>query len=204
VFEDVCRQLAHWESAGLPVPRVGINVAAAQFRQPGFSDAVRSVLQSHSVNPELIELELSERSLMEDAEGTRERLYALRDIGVRLAIDDFGSGHLGLGDLQQLPVDALKIGPSFVSKLDTSKDAQVVCGALLSIAHSFSLDVVANGVESEQQEMFLTRHNCLYGQGLHYSAPIEADRIGAMMAESGGQATRRRRITRKRIAGKAG
>jgi diguanylate cyclase len=202
-IEEVCRQLGRWESAGVPVPRVAINVAAAQFRQPGFHDSVRSALQSHSVDPELIELELTERSLMDGAKGTRERLYALKDIGVRLAIDDFGAGHLGLGDLQRLPFDVLKIGASFVSGLDTSKDAQIVCGALLSIAHGFSLDAVANGVTSEQQEAFLSRHNCLYGQGDHYGAPIEADRIGALMAKSGGQATRRRKVTRKRIA-KAG
>ena len=203
-IEEVCRQLGRWESAGVPVPRVGINVAAAQFRQPGFHDAVRSVLQSHSVDPELIELELTERSLMDDAEGTQERLYALKDIGVRLAVDDFGAGHLRLGVLQQFPLDVLKIGPSFVSDLDTSKDVQTVCGAILSIAHGFSLDAVADGVTSEQQEAFLTRHNCLYGQGDHYSAPIEADRVGALMVESGGQATRRRRVTRKRIAVKTG
>jgi diguanylate cyclase (GGDEF)-like protein len=203
-IEEVCRQLGRWESAGVPVPRVGINVAATQFRQPGFHDAVRSVLQSHSVDPELIELELTERSLMDDAEGTRERLYALKDIGVRLAVDDFGAGHLRLGVLQQFPLDVLKIAPSFVSDLDTSKDVQTVCGAILSIAHGFSLDAVADGVTSEQQEAFLTRHNCLYGQGDHYSAPIEADRVGALMVESGGQATRRRRVTRKRIAVKTG
>jgi EAL domain-containing protein (putative c-di-GMP-specific phosphodiesterase class I) len=74
----------------------------------------------------------------------------------------------------------------------------------LSIAHGFSLDAVANGVTTEQQEAFLTRHNCLYGQGVFFSAPLEADRIGALMAESGGQATRRRRVTRKRSAAKAG
>lgn len=202
-IEEACRQLGRWESAGVPVPRVGINVAAAHFRQPGFHDAVRGVLQSHSVDPELIELEVPERVLMDDAEGTRDRLYALKDLGVRLAIDEFGAGHLRLGDLQQLPLDVLKIGPSFVSGLDTSKDTQTVCGAILSIAHGFSLDAVADGVTSEQQEAFLTRHNCLYGQGEHYSPPVDAERIGQLMAESGGQATRRRRVIRKRVAAKA-
>ena len=202
--EEVCRQLKHWESAGVPVPRVGINVGAALFRQPGFEDALRSVLQSHSVDPELVELEFTERALMEDAGGTRERLYALREIGVRLAIDDFTARHLSLGDLQQFPLDVLKVGPSFVSDLDTSKDAQAVCGAIVSIAHGFLLDAVANGITSEQQEMFLTRHNCVYGQGDYYSAPIEPEQIGVKMAERGGQVTRRRRVPRKRVAAKAG
>jgi diguanylate cyclase (GGDEF)-like protein len=204
VIEEACRQLGRWESAGVPVPRVAINVAAAQFRQPDFHDVVRSVLHSHSIDPELIELELSERCLMDDPETARERLHALKDIGVRLAIDDFGAGHLGLGYLQQLPLDVLKIGHSLVSDVDTSKDAQIVCGALLSIARGFSLDAIANGVKSDQQEAFLARHDCLYGQGSHYGAPLEADQIGAMMAESGGQRTRRRRVTRKHIAMKTG
>lgn len=203
-LEEACRQIGRWESAGVPVPRVGLNVGAAQLRQPGFPDAVRAVLQSSSVDPDLIELELSERALTDDAEGARGRLFALKDVGVRLAIDDFGAGVLRLGDLQQLPLDVLKIGPSFVADLDTSKDAQAVCGAILSIAHGFALDAVADGVQSEQQEAFLTRHNCLYGQGPYYSPPGDAERIAALMAESGGQATRRRRPLKKRIGTKAG
>jgi diguanylate cyclase (GGDEF)-like protein len=203
-IEEVCRQLAEWERTGAPVPRVGINVAGAGLAEPRFHDTVRDLVKSYSVDPELIEIELAERSLAEDAAAARERLYALRDLGVRLAIDDFGAGHLALADLQQLPLDVLKIGPSFLAGLDTSKDAQAVCGAILSIAHGFSLVAVADGVKSEQQEAFLTRHNCLYGQGPYYSAAIEADQVAAKMAESGGQATRRRRLTRKRVGAKAG
>jgi diguanylate cyclase (GGDEF)-like protein len=203
-IEEVCRQLKSWESAGVPVPRVGINISAAQFRQAGFHDALRNVLQSHSVDPELIELEFTERALMDDVAGTRERLWVLRDIGVRLAIDDFSARELCLGDLRQFPLDVLKVGPSFVSDLDTSKDAQAVCGAIVAIAHGFLLEAVANGVTSAQQEAFLTKHHCLYGQGEYYGAPIEPEQIGVKMAESGGQVTRRRRVPRKRAAMKVG
>ena len=204
-IEEVCRQLKRWESAGVPVPRVAINVAAAHFRQPGFHDSVRSVLQSHSVDPGLIELELTERSLMEDTEGTRECLHALKDIGVRLAIDDFGAGHSGLericGSFRSTCSRSIA---SFVSDLDTNKDAQVICSAILSIAHGFSLDAVADGIKSEQQVSFLTRNDCLYGQGVTSARRSRPIRSRAMMVESGGQATRRRRVTRKRIAAKAG
>jgi EAL domain-containing protein (putative c-di-GMP-specific phosphodiesterase class I) len=142
--------------------------------------------------------------LADDAGGARDRLYALRDTGVRLAVDDFAARRLSLSDLQQLPLDVLKVGPSVVSELDTSKDAQAVCAAIVSIAHGFSLDAVANGVKSEQQEAFLTRHNCLYGQGDYYGAPLEPEQIAVKMGESGGQVTRRRRVPRKRTAMKAG
>jgi EAL domain-containing protein (putative c-di-GMP-specific phosphodiesterase class I) len=136
---------------------------------------------------------------MDNSEGTRECLYALKDVGVRLAVDDFGAGRSCLSYLRQLPLDVLKIDRSFVSDLDTSEDAQVICSAILSIAHRFLLDAVATGIESEQQEAFLMRHDCLYGQGNYFSAPKEPDAIRAMLVERGGQATRRPRVTRKRM-----
>jgi diguanylate cyclase (GGDEF)-like protein len=204
VIEEVCRQLARWESAGVPLPRVAINISAAQLSQPGFHDEVRSVLQSHSIDPGLIELELPEQSFMGDTEGTQECLHALKEIGVRLAIDYFGASHSCLSYLPQLPLDVLKIDRSFVSDVGGSPIAQLICSTILTIAHRFSLDAVAEGVESKEQESFLTRHDCRYGQGHYFSVPIEADQIGAMMVEKGGQATRRRRATTRRIAAKAG
>jgi diguanylate cyclase (GGDEF)-like protein len=204
VIEEVCRQLKRWEGAGVPLPRVAINVAAVQFRQPGFHESIRRVLEEHSVDPGLIELELTEHSLMEDTAGTKECLYALKNIGVRLAIDDFGAGYSCLSYLRKFPLDVLKIDRSFVSDLDSSADAQVICSAILSIAHRLSLDAVAEGIESEQQLAFLTRNDCLYGQGFYFSVPTEADTIATMMAQAGAQATRTRRVMRRRIAAKTG
>jgi diguanylate cyclase (GGDEF)-like protein len=204
VLEQVCRQLKIWEGARVPVPRVAINVAAAELRQPGFADTVKGVLKSHSVDPGLIELEVSERALLEDTEGMRACLNALKSIGVRLAVDDFRGGGLHLTYLRHLPIDVLKIDRSFVSQLDSSEDAQAICGAVLAIAHRFLLDAVAEGIESEQQEAFLTKHDCLYGQGNYFSAPIAPDAIRTMLVERGTQATRRPRVTRKRIAMRTG
>ena len=199
VVEEVCRQLGRWESAGVPVPRVTINVAAGQFRQPGFHESVRSVLEAHSIDPELIELEFAERSLTDDGDGARAVIFALRDIGVRLAIDQFGAGLSNLRDLRQFPIDVLKIDRSFVADLDTSEDARNICSAILAVAHNLSLHAVATGIETEQQETFLSRQDCLYGQGDYLSPPAEPDRIRAMLVESGGQATRQRRAKRRRI-----
>jgi len=204
VIEEVCRQLKRWESAGVPLPRVAINIAPVHFHQPDFHDAMRTMLQSHSVDPALIELELAESSLIQDPDGTRECLKALKSIGVRLAIDEFGAGYSCLKYLRQFPMDVLKIDRSFVSDVDTNRDAQVLCSAILSIAHRLSLDAVADGIESEGQVSFLTRNDCQYGQGSYFSAPIDADQTAALMAKSGGQATRRRRVTSRRIAAKAG
>ena len=204
VIEEVCRQLKRWESAGVPVPRVAINVAPVHFHQPDFHDALRTVLQSHSIDPGLIELELTERSLIQDIDGTRESLRALKNIGVRLAMDEFGAGYSCLRHLGQFPLDVLKIDRSFISDLETNRDTQVICSAILSIAHRLSLDAVADGIESEEQVAFLTRNDCQYGQGRYFSAPIAADQTGAMLVEKGGQSTRRRRVTSRRTAAKAG
>jgi EAL domain-containing protein (putative c-di-GMP-specific phosphodiesterase class I) len=98
----------------------------------------------------------------------------------------------------------LKIDRSFVSDLDTSLDAQAICSAILSIAHRLSFDAVAEGIETERQLAFLTREDCLYGQGFYFSEPVAADQIATLMAQRGAQSTRRRRVTSRRIATKAG
>jgi len=204
VIEEVCRQLGSWKSANVPVPRVAINVSGEQLRQPAFCEEIRNVLQSHSVDPGLIELEFTERSLMADPATTQESLLSLKDIGVRLAIDYFGAGPSCLSYLQRFPLDVLKIDRSFVSDVDTNPDTQAICSIILTIAHRFSLDAVAAGIESEKQEAFLTRHDCLYGQGRHFSVPVEPDKVAEMLAERGIEARKQRRVMRRRKAIKVG
>jgi EAL domain-containing protein (putative c-di-GMP-specific phosphodiesterase class I) len=182
------------------LPRVAINIDGAQLRQPGFHDEIRNRLQSHSVDPGFIEFEFSERSLMDDPVGMQDSLYALKDMGVRLAIKCASAGPSGLSHLQQFPLDVLKIDRAFLADVATSKDAQVICSIVLTIAHRLSLVAVAEGVESDGQESFLARYDCLYGQGPYYSVPVDSDRVAAMMAERGGQAARQRRVIRRRKA----
>jgi diguanylate cyclase (GGDEF)-like protein len=203
-IEQVCRQLKQWESAGAPLPRVAINIAAAQFRQPDFPMQIGNVFDRHGVSPDLIELELTERSLMEDTDTTRDCLHRLKNIGVRLAIDDFGTGYSCLSYLRRFPLDVLKIDRSFVSDLHTSDDAQAICGAILSIAHRLSLDAVAEGIETEQQLAFLTKQGCQFGQGYYFSRPVDAVAIGALMAERGSQTIRERRVEQEPFAATAG
>jgi EAL domain-containing protein (putative c-di-GMP-specific phosphodiesterase class I) len=183
------------------LPRVAINIAGAQLRQSGFPDEVQKLLQTHSVDAGLIELELAERSLLEDPVGMQERLFALKDIGVRLAIDRFGAGTSSLSQLQRFPLDVLKLDRSLVSGVDSNIETQIICGIALTIAHRLSLDAVADGVESESQETFLTRQDCLYGQGVFFSAPVGPDQVAAVMAERGIQTQRKtRRVIRRRKA----
>jgi EAL domain-containing protein (putative c-di-GMP-specific phosphodiesterase class I) len=106
--------------------------------------------------------------------------------------------------LLQYPLEVLKIDPSLVSNVDKSQDSRLICSTILMMAHAFSLDAVAEGLESENQESLLTRDDCQYGQGDYFSPPIQADQVGAMLVERGGQATRHRRAWKRRIAIKAG
>jgi diguanylate cyclase len=194
ILEQVCRQIKRWENLGVPVPRVAVNVAAIHFRQPGLHEQIRNVLEHHGVPPDLIELELTERSLMEDTDSTRACLTALKDIGLRLAIDDFGTGYSCLSYLRKFPLDVLKIDRSFVADLATSEDAQAICGAILSIAHRLSLDAVAEGIESERQLAYLTKHGCQFGQGFYFSRPVGPQAVARLMTDRAAHTARHRRI----------
>ena len=193
VLEEVCRQIELWKSAGIPAPRVSINVAPVHFHQPDFQSQVRATLERYAVDPALIELEFTERSLIEDTESVRDCLRDLKEIGVRMAIDDFGTGYSCLSYLRRLPIDVLKIDRSFVSDLDKNQDDQAICGAILSIAQRLSLDVVAEGVETESQLAFLTRHGCQFAQGFYFSQALEAAAVAPLLVERGVRTERGRR-----------
>jgi diguanylate cyclase (GGDEF)-like protein len=184
-LEEVCRQLKQWERQGLSLPRVAVNVAPIHFHQPDFNEQIRATLERHAVDPPLVELELTERSLMEDTAGVRACLRSLKNIGVRLAIDDFGTGYSCLSYLRKFPVDVLKIDRSFVSDLDTNEDDRAICGVILSIAQRLSLDSVAEGVRSEEQVAILVKHGCRLGQGHHFSMPVRASEIARLLADRG-------------------
>ncbi len=174
VFERVCRQIRDWEQAGFEVPRIAINVAPIHFHQADFLAQVRKILRRHGTNPCLIELELTETSLMEDTEDVRACLRALKDAGLRLAIDDFGTGYSCLNYLRQFPIDVLKIDRSFVTDLEEGAGGREICRVILSIAQRLSLETVAEGIEREAQLRFLLEHGCRFGQGHYFSAAVPA------------------------------
>jgi diguanylate cyclase (GGDEF)-like protein len=187
VLEETCRQLKEWEESGVPLPRVAVNIAPVHLHQADFHHQIREILRAYSIDASLIELEFTERSLMEDTDEVRDVLHGLKDIGVRLAIDDFGTGYSCLSYLRRFPIDVLKIDRSFVKDLDTSTDDQAICGVILSIAERLSLDAVAEGIETEKQLAFLTRHGCQYGQGFYFSVPLGALEISTLLRERGVQ-----------------
>jgi diguanylate cyclase (GGDEF)-like protein len=172
ILEQACQQLREWHGTQFESYRIAINIAPIQFRQPGFDQHVRSVLGNYRIDPSRIELELTERSLMDDSDTTRECLKSLKDAGVRIAIDDFGTGYSCLNYLRQFPIDVLKLDRSFVHDIETADDGRVICSVILLIAQRLGLDTIAEGIENEAQLAFLRDHGCRIGQGYYYSRPV--------------------------------
>jgi len=174
VLEQACKALNDWRAANLPVVPVSVNVSVRQFQQADFPLKVMKILDKCGIEPGLIELELTEGLLMEDTVAARQCLDDLRDIGLNISIDDFGTGHSCLAYLRKFPIDTLKIDRSFVSDLGKSDDAAIIVNAIISLARSLKLAVVAEGVENVEQAEFLVEQGCHIAQGFLYSRPIAA------------------------------
>ena len=185
VLERVCKQLNEWQQKGMPVLRVAINVAPENFEQPDFHRQVEATLGRYGIDPVLVELELTEGTLMRNTESVQDSLRNLKMTGVRLSVDDFGTGHSCLSYLRQFPIDVLKIDRSFVMDLGRNEHGTAICGLVLSIARSLNLEVVAEGVENETQLTFLSKHNCEFVQGQYFSMPVAPGELPALYKERG-------------------
>jgi diguanylate cyclase (GGDEF)-like protein len=173
VLSQAVRQAALWHSRGLRVP-IAVNVSALQFQQPQFVDRVASVLAVAGVPASLLELELTESILVQDADEALHRLHALARLGVRMSIDDFGTGYSSLSYLKRFPIDKLKIDRSFVSGLPSDdSDVGIVC-AVLQMARALGMKVIAEGVETESQRAFLQVAGCGEYQGFLFAPALDA------------------------------
>ena len=174
VLRQACRTYVEWCSRHPEVARLAlsVNLSGRQFAQPDLVGQVRRVLQETGMPPERLKLEITETALMENAARAVERLLALRDLGIRLSVDDFGTGYSNLIYLQQLPLDHLKIDLSFVQGMDVNKENVEIVKAVISLAHTLGLEVVAEGVERPRHHEILTLLDCEYGQGYLYSPPL--------------------------------
>lgn len=182
VLEQACQQWQRWQGAGIEAPHIAINVAPAQLQGLPLADAVARVLQVQQVPPRVIELELTESTLMRDLDQGCEQLEALKRLGLSLALDDFGTGHSSLAYLAQLPFDRLKIDRSFVQPLPDDATAAELARTIALLAGGLGLTVVAEGVETQAQATFLRRCGCHWLQGYLLSPPRPADDIPALIA----------------------
>ncbi|MEK9662024.1 MAG: EAL domain-containing protein [Alphaproteobacteria bacterium] len=178
-----CRASAAWHAAGLGGFPVSVNVSPAQFEGEAFVDSVIAILAAAELPPTALELEITENMFMPDLERTGEMLSRLSAIGVGIAVDDFGTGFTSLDWLHRLPVGKLKIDKSFVDGIDTDPHDAAVAGAIIRIGQSFSLRVVAEGVETAAQAQRLRELGCDDIQGYHIAPPMPADMFVAWLRD---------------------
>lgn len=177
VLDEACRQLAQWRSDGHAIPGVAVNLSATQFRYAGLTDRVRDVLSRHRLDPGALTLEITESTAMHDPENSMLILQELADIGVHISIDDFGTGYSSLMYLKKLPASELKIDRGFIKDLaEGSEDAAIVT-AIIALGKTLNLDIIAEGVETSQQQALLTRLGCTSLQGFHLGYPVDADQL---------------------------
>ena len=172
VLKEACEQMTKWRADGHPNLTVSVNISAHQFREKDFSEIVRTVLKRAGLQPQALELEITETVAMTEVEKTMERLRELERLGLTISIDDFGTGYSSLSYLQRFPIHALKIDRSFVGKLPADKGDKAIVKSILALANYLGLDVVAEGVETAAQAKFLTQEGCQYLQGYYFARPM--------------------------------
>jgi diguanylate cyclase (GGDEF)-like protein len=181
VLREACRQNKAWQEAGLPPVRVAVNMSVRQLRNARFAERVAEILDETGLDADWLEIELTESMVMQFAKDVMDVLWQLKSLGIRLSIDDFGTGYSSLSYLKRLPVDTLKIDRSFVEGLDTDANDRAISNAIIAVASSLNLRVVAEGVETEKQLWFLREHACCDAQGFFFSRPLEADDAGMLI-----------------------
>ncbi len=177
VIREACRQARDWQQRQMPFLRVAVNVSPLQFRQANFVKKIHTALQEHSLDATYLEIELTEATLMSNAETSVALLEELSELGVVVAIDDFGTGYSSMSYLQRFPIDKLKIDRSFISDVASNAADASIVRAIISLAHGLRLKVIAEGVESEEQLGILRRMGCDQYQGFFRSAAVPAGDI---------------------------
>jgi diguanylate cyclase (GGDEF)-like protein/PAS domain S-box-containing protein len=174
ILRTACQQCKSWQVEGECDIHIAVNISAAQFKQADFVDQVEDILQETGLNAHCLELELTETLIMQNAEETIDCLHRLQELGIRLAIDDFGTGYSSLSYLKHFPINYLKIDQSFVSSIMTDTNDRAIVSAIIGLAHTLNLKVIAEGVESFEQLSYLSSRKCDEIQGNYFSLPLSA------------------------------
>lgn len=182
LLSEACGQGERWRAQGWPL-RVAVNVSSRQFVGGHIVSAVERALRESELPPQLLELELTERLLLSDAPQTKCALQQLKRLGVRLVLDDFGTGYSSLSYLKRYPFDALKIDRSFIRDLDREPETAALTRAIIAMGHSLGLEVVGEGIETEEQAQFLRHHGCRLAQGFFFGRPQPASKLELRLAD---------------------
>ncbi|MCK6436532.1 bifunctional diguanylate cyclase/phosphodiesterase [Rivihabitans pingtungensis] len=188
VLEEACRQLAVWaQSPATAHLHIAVNVSARQFHQPGFAESVHGLIQRHGIHPSRLKLELTESLLLDNVNESIATMQALRTLGIAFSMDDFGTGYSSLTYVKRLPIDQLKIDQSFVRDLTTDRDDEAIVRAIIAMAHSLKLEVIAEGVETEAQRSFLEHNGCHAFQGYLFGRPMPIEQLDSWLASTQGR-----------------
>jgi predicted signal transduction protein with EAL and GGDEF domain len=185
ILRTACAQARRWHQEGHTELCVAVNLSARQFQQPELVAEVKGALEETGLPARCLELEITETNAMQNAEATVHTLRELKALGVRITIDDFGIGYSSLSYLKRLPIDSLKIDQSFVRDVTTDPDDAAIAAAVIALAHTLKLQVVAEGVETEEQMAFLESHGCDRMQGFLFSQPLPPEECGAVLSWRG-------------------
>ena len=183
VLEEACRQHVAWQKQQNISLVMAVNLSARQFESPAFLTVLRKILNQTGMNPQLLELELTESTLIQQVEESIQRLEFLRQMGLRISIDDFGTGYSSLSYMARMPVDTLKIDRSFITSLTESRQAQAIASTIMAMGHSLNLEMVAEGIETSQQLDIVRKGACQLGQGYYFSRPLPPDQAMALFKQ---------------------
>ncbi|MDX8390840.1 MAG: EAL domain-containing protein [Mariprofundaceae bacterium] len=181
VLRTACAQCKKWTDSGYPPLLIAVNLSSRQFREPNFINMLIEVVCETKLSPLQLELELTESIIMKDDEETNHRLQEISECGFQLSIDDFGTGYSSMSYLKRFPLDKLKIDKSFVDHVTTDSDDEAIVTAMINLAHSLKLNVIAEGVETKEQLEWLAQHDCDNIQGYYFSKPLPVEEFETFM-----------------------
>jgi EAL domain-containing protein (putative c-di-GMP-specific phosphodiesterase class I) len=183
VLHTACAQSVAWQKQGLPPVHIAVNLSARQFADDDLVEDIAATLKSTGLQPGLLELELTESMVIQNTERAGRVLGEIKAMGVRLAIDDFGVGYSSLTHLKRFPIDTLKVDRSFIRDLPADAEDKAITEAIIAMGKSLDLTVVAEGVETAEQQAFLREHDCDEMQGFFFSKPIPGDAFAELLRE---------------------
>ncbi len=183
VLKEACRQNKAWQEAGLPKLKVAVNLSVRQLRDNDFVPLVMQTLEETGLAPRFLELELTESVLMGDAGDTVCKLLRLKELGISISVDDFGTGYSSLSYLKHLPIDTIKVDRSFVRDIVNDPDDAAIVDAIVAMAHSLNLNVIAEGVETREQLDFLRQRKCHQAQGYYFAKPLDPQQFEAFITQ---------------------
>jgi EAL domain-containing protein (putative c-di-GMP-specific phosphodiesterase class I) len=184
ILRTACRQIKLWQKMGLPRFKVAVNFSPAHLLHPGFVNMVRDTLGEAELEPRYLELELTEGSLVAASEANHELMSALKEVGVSISVDNFGTGYAALSYLKKCPVDVLKLDGSLICNLPSDHDDVAIVSAIIKLALDLGIKVVAEGVETVDQMAHLKASDCDLAQGYFFSPPVRTEKFEALLQES--------------------